>query len=55
MNDEDERTEIATMIASIALDVLERLEDDPEARFAFFRDYVELAMRAINQDYRISS
>ena len=55
MRIQDERTEIATMIASIALDVLERLEGDPEARFAFFRDYVELATRAINQDSRIST
>ena len=39
---------MAEMIYTIAVDVLARLDGDSEARYEFFRDFVELAKRAIS-------
>ena len=36
------------MIRDIALDVLDRIGDDPDARFAFFKEFVALAKRSSN-------
>jgi hypothetical protein len=35
------------MIESVARDVLTRLDDDPDARFEFFRRFVELAREIV--------
>lgn len=49
MNDHDEQIVVTEMITSIALDVLARLEGDPEARFVFFKGFVELAKKAVTE------
>ena len=36
-------------IADVTFDVLSRIGDDPDARYAFFKRFVELAMVAVEQ------
>ena len=44
--DEVPDDELLAMIVAVAADVLDRIGDDAEARFRFFRDFVRLAKRA---------
>lgn len=40
---------VAAMIQDIALDVLLHIGDDPEVRFQFFRQFIDLATRTVEQ------
>ena len=39
--------ELLAMIVSVAADVLDRIGDDADARFQFFRDFVKLAEKTV--------
>jgi len=47
MNDLTDDELLLDMIVSIALDVLERIGNEPERRYAFIRQYVDLAKRTV--------
>ena len=46
LNDDDI---LAEAIADVAFDVLSRIGDDPGARYAFFRQFLELAQEAVGE------
>ena len=46
MNTDDDL--FADMVADITLDVLAKIGDDPDARYAFFKRFVELAKQTVS-------
>lgn len=49
MNNPTDDALLLGMIESITLDVLERIGDDPEARYQFFRRFVALAREFVER------
>ena len=50
MEDQPDNDLLADMIADVAFDVLSRIGDDSEARYQFFKRFVELAKDVTGQD-----
>lgn len=43
---------LANLIADVAQDVLAKIGNDADARYQFFRAFIELAKRTVGQDSR---
>jgi hypothetical protein len=50
MDDETDDELLLVLINSVAADVLERIGDDRERRYEFFRQYIDLAKRIVGSD-----